>query len=190
MEAASGEEEDRGAAGGLDQEKKTMNCGISNSAWTDYLDGTLRARERAPIDAHVRVCASCRSEVDAWRQIERRLRIECGIAQQAMDLPVEAQKSAEKAILAAIGQAKELRETTGESKGSQERLWRVRWVLALLCGANTATRIIQAAEKHAGVSAQVKPSEQKWLVFLRRLAFITTEVCGCFAGELIWSIGK
>lgn len=167
-----------------------MNCGISNSAWTDYLDGTLHARQRAPIDAHVRVCFHCRSEVDAWRQIERRLRIECGIARQAIYLPVEAQRSAEHAILAVVRQAEALHGTTGESKGPQERLWRVRWVLALLCGANTATRIIQNAEKHAGVSAQVRPSEQKWLIFLRRLAFLTTEICGCFAGELIWSIGK
>jgi hypothetical protein len=72
----------------------------------------------------------------------------------------------------------------------QERLWRVRWVLALLCGSNTAVGIIRAAETHAEIPGGAKPNEQKWLVFLRRLSSLTTEICGRAAGELIWAVGN
>jgi hypothetical protein len=156
-----------------------MNCGISDAHWADYLDRSLPAREHQRIESHLRVCASCRSEIDVLRQVDQRLRIECGLARQAMDLPEDARMAAQIRFLAAL---KEGAAVAGQ-KGIHERLWRVRWVLALLCGSNTATRIIQAAESHAD-------SEQKWVPFLRRLTFLTTEVCGCSAGELIWAVGN
>jgi hypothetical protein len=155
-----------------------MNCAQYDGQWTDYLDESLSYRERQDLESHLRGCINCQSQLDVLRQVDQRLRIECGLIQQAIQPSEEAQER----VLAA------LRLTT--PKGVHERLWRVRWVLALLCGSNTATRIIQAAESHTDVSAAAKPSEQKWLLFLRRLAFLTTEVCGCSAGDLILAVGK
>jgi anti-sigma factor RsiW len=36
---------------------------------TDYLDGTLDARLRARIDAHLEICPGCRNVLAQWREI-------------------------------------------------------------------------------------------------------------------------
>jgi len=159
-----------------------MNCGITDTEWTGYLDQALSPSDRRRLDSHLRHCAPCRCEIDALRQVDQQLRIECGLLLQSVHPAPESMAAGQQRILAA------LRQTT--PKNTNERLWRVRWVLALLCGANTATRIIQAAESHADAGADCKPAEQKWLLFLRRLSYLTTEICGCSAGELILVIGK
>jgi hypothetical protein len=159
-----------------------MNCTQHETEWTDYLDEALPYRMRQDVESHLRVCANCRAQLEALREIDQRLRIECGLIQQSIRPSEEAQAAAHERVLAALRQA--------APKGVHERLWRVRWVLALLCGSNTATRIIEAAESHTEVSAGSKPSEQKWLLFLRRLSFLTTEICGCSAGALILAVGK
>jgi Putative zinc-finger len=153
-----------------------MNCEILDALWTDYLDQALDSRDRQEIEAHLRICSGCRSQLDVMRQIDQRLRIECGIVLQSID---HAFTPSPDRILAALREG-----------GVQERLWQVRWVLALLCGSNTATRIIEAAESHAEIPANTKPDEQKWILFLRRLSFLTTEICGCSAGELIRVVGE
>jgi hypothetical protein len=66
----------------------------------------------------------------------------------------------------------------------------VGWVLALLCGTHTAAKIISVARAYAEIGANLTPSEQKWQTFLQRLAFLTTEICGKSAGELIAAVGK
>lgn len=154
-----------------------MSCGISDTQWTDYLDRALSPREGQRIESHLRVCASCRAELAEWREVDQRLRIECGILQQSIDR--RAQAASRERILAAF-----------REKGVHERLWRLRWVLALLCGPNTATRIMDAAQSHANLQQDIKPTEQTWRLFLRRLAFLTTEICGSPAGELIQAVGE
>ena len=122
-------------------------------------------------------------ELEILSEIDRRLRIEGGILRDSLcvsDLPPAAARDR---ILQA------LREQRGP-EGVHERLWRVRWVLALLCGSNTAARIVAAAESHAGVPRGSKLCDRTWAVFLRRLAFLTTEICGCYAGELILAVGE
>jgi anti-sigma factor RsiW len=143
--------------------------------WTDYLDGTLPARQRREIEAHLRDCPDCRSEAHALRQIDQRLRIECGLFGQSLDL--QSQSATRERILAGFREAA----AVAKQPEVHERLWRVRWVLAMLCGPNTAARIIDAAGN---------TEEQNWVPFLRRLSFITTEICGCHAGDLILAVGK
>jgi anti-sigma factor RsiW len=152
-----------------------MKCGITEAQWTDYLDGAVPARQRREIESHLRECSTCRSEADYLRQMDQRLRIECGLLAQSLKFGLET--AAQERILAA------LREAALVSKPPEvpERLWRVRWVLAMLCGPNTAGRIIECAGS---------TEEQTWLVFLRRLSFLTTEICGCYAGDLILAVGK
>ena len=87
------------------------------------------------------------------------------------------QAAAGERILAALREAS----VVAAQPEVHERLWRVRWVLAMLCGPNTAGRIIDASGS---------TEEQNWLPFLRRLSFITTEICGCHAGDLILAVGK
>ena len=159
-----------------------MNCGITGEQWTDYLDGTLPTTERRAFESHLRDCADCRSEAHSLRQIDRRLRIECGLFGQSLDL--ELQAAAQERILAALREAS----VVANRPEVHERLWRVRWVLAMLCGPNTAGRIIDAAGK--GGSAPASAGEQSWPPFLRRLSFLTTEICGCHAGDLILAVGK
>jgi hypothetical protein len=155
-----------------------MNCVIPDTDWMDYLDQSLSFRDRQRIDGHLRACARCRAELDALRQVDQRLRIECGLLAQSVTLPEATQQAAENFL--AI-----LRE--GSPTMAHDRLWRVRWVLALLCGSNTATRIIDAAQRQTETA---RPADQRWTLFLRRLAFITTEICGSYAGELIWAVGQ
>jgi hypothetical protein len=154
---------------------KAPNCGISDSDWTAYLDPSSPHRERQKLGVHLRVCAECRSELETLRRIDQRLRIECGLIQQSINVPAKSQAAAQERILAILQES--------DLEGSHERLWRVRWVLALLCGSNTAARIIQATESQTR-------DEQEWPLVLRRLAFLTTEICGSYAGDLIRAVGQ
>jgi hypothetical protein len=178
METAPDQEEN---CGSHRSRTKIMTCGISGTEWTDYLDHAMPVRERRKIDAHLLVCARCRAEFENAQQIDQRLRIECGILQQSIELsgqlsPVSEAETRDRILAVLRDRA---------PKGAHERLWRVRWVLALLCGTNTAIRIIEAAETQTGGMKQ-----SKWLPFLRRLSFLTTEICGLYAGNLIWAVGQ
>jgi anti-sigma factor RsiW len=161
-----------------------MNCNISDAQWTEYVDRALPVTERRTIEAHLRVCASCRAELEIWQEIDQRLRIECGLLAESLDVPARA--AAQERILAVL----EAAAGASENRTVRERLWRVRWVLALLCGPNTAARIIEVTESHTGIVANVEPNERGWPMFLGRLSLLTTEMCGSSAGELIWAVGK
>ena len=151
-------------------------CGISDIDWADYLENTASPRTRQEIESHLRACAPCRAEVESLRQADRALRIECGILRDAVDLRPVDEAAALERILAVL---REHAPQTGN-----ERLWRVRWVLALLCGHHTATKIILAAD------ADSAPTDGRWLPVLRRLSFLTAEICGSYAGKLIWAVGQ
>jgi hypothetical protein len=157
-----------------------MNCGIHDTDWMDYLDQSLSLRDRQRIDGHLRSCASCRTSLDALRQVDQRLRIELGLIGQSIVLSPESQLEAGERLLAALHES--------SPSVTHDRLWRVRWVLALLCGSNTAARIIAAAESQTESAANA--TAQKWPLFLHRLAFLTTEICGSYAGELIRAVGQ
>ena len=165
---------------------KAMGCGISNVQWNDYLGGSLSARERQEIESHLRMCARCRSEVAALRQVDQKLRIECGLLLQSFEQSGLLETPSPDRIIDILrGGARAV-----NPNGVQERLSQVRWVLALLCGPHTATRLIGVAESHANIPPDTGPSEQKWPRFLRRLSYLTTEICGCQAGELIRVVGQ
>jgi hypothetical protein len=164
---------------------KAKGCGISNIQWTDYLDQSL-SRAQQEIDSHLHGCASCRSEFAALRQVDQRLRIECGLLLQSLEQSGLPAAPPRERILAVLRDGA----FAANPDGVHERLWQVRWVLALLCGPHTATRIIASAESHANIPPNTKPTEQKWQPFLRRLSYLTTEICGCSAGELIRVVGQ
>ncbi len=159
-------------------------CTKYDAQWTDYLDQTISFRDRQDLECHLRGCANCRAQLEALREVDQRLRIECGLMRQRIGGSEDGRIAAQERILIL------LREGSRAGARENERLWRVRWVLALLCGSNTAIRIIEAAESHVEGSAKDRGSEQEWLLVLRRLSFLTTEVCGCYAGELIRAVGK
>lgn len=163
-----------------------MTCSISDSQWIDYLDNALSRSERQEIDSHLMVCSACCSQLTEFRQVDQRLRIECGEILQAMARSGVPPIPSTETIRATLREVA----AVASPKRSQERLWQMRWVLALLCGSNTAVRIISAAESHANIPANTDPGEQKWLAFLDRLSFLTTEICGRAAGELIFALGK
>jgi hypothetical protein len=161
-------------------------CGISNVQWTDYLDQSLSARGQQEIESHLRVCASCSLEFAALRQVDQQLRIECGVLLQSFQQGGLPETPSGERILAILRDGA----MAANPKGIQERLWQVLWVLAMLCGPHTATRLIGAAESHANIPPNTRPTEQKWPPFLHRLSYLTTEICGCQAGELIRVVGQ
>jgi anti-sigma factor RsiW len=163
-----------------------MNCERLSALSTDYLDQALSRAQRRELESHLHACASCRSQLDAFRQIDQRLRIECGLVRQSLDQAGAVTTPSRDRILSLLKDGA----SVAMPKGVHERLWQVRWVLALLCGSNTATSIIDAAGSHAGVPANAELNEQRWAPFFRRLAFLTTEICGCSAGELIRAVGE
>jgi anti-sigma factor RsiW len=160
-----------------------MNCNISGSEWTDYLDGVLRHDKFDKVHRHVSTCAACSEKIQTMRDVEGRLRSECSLLLQRIRVSETAMDASLRRILA-------LADTGAQTVGAGERegrLWRVRWVLSLLCGSNTATRVIHAARP---VEASKEISEQNWQTFLDRLAALTTEICGHNAAKLIWLVGK
>jgi anti-sigma factor RsiW len=50
------------------------SCASIDPLVTAYVDGEIAAEERALVDAHVQVCASCRSRIDAERAVSTLLR--------------------------------------------------------------------------------------------------------------------
>lgn len=165
---------------------KANSCGISNIQWTDYLDQNLSARNQQEIESHLRMCAACNAEFAALRQVDQHLRIECGLLLQSFGRSGFRETPSRERILALLRDGA----MAPNSKDATERLWQVRWVLALLCGPHTSTRLIGAAEAHANIPPNSGPSEQKWFSFLQRLSYLTTEICGCQAGELIRAVGQ
>jgi hypothetical protein len=152
-----------------------MNCRAASQHLTDHLDGSLPARESHVLERHLRDCESCRTEAEILRLIDRRLRIECGLF--AHSLAVGSQAAAQQRIIAALKEAANVL----EPQEFNERLWRVRWVLSMLCGPNTGARMIESAQNS---------KEEHWPAFLVRLSFLTTEICGRHAGELILAVGQ
>jgi hypothetical protein len=163
-----------------------MSCELIDSEWTDYLDNALPLRERLEMDAHLRVCEDCSVQLSALQQVDRRLRVECGAILQSIEQSGMVPEPSIAKLLAVLKEGA----AVATPKGTHERLWRVGWVLALLCGTHTAAKIISVAQTHAEIPANLPPSEQKWQAFLHRLAFLTTEICGRSAGELISAVGK
>ena len=51
-----------------------MTCKTLDPVVTPYIDGELGAADRAAVDAHLRVCASCHSRVEAERIVRETLR--------------------------------------------------------------------------------------------------------------------
>jgi anti-sigma factor RsiW len=162
------------------------DCEAFEAQWTDYLDDALPMRDRKAMNAHLSGCVECRTQLSLFEQIDRRLRLECGAVLQSINESGEIGAPPVEKILAALRDGAAI----VNPEGQHERLWRVRWVLALLCGTNTAANIIAVAESHASVRVNPNPGEQKWLAFLRRLSVLTSEICGNAAGELIWAVGK
>lgn len=163
-----------------------MDCRILETQWAEYLECGLSSRERQAIDLHLSDCADCRMQLSALQQVDRRLRLECGAILQAINASGEISIPPIEGFLALLHESA----ATAQPKGIPERIWRLRWVLALLCGTNTAANMISAARSFAGTSGTPNPADQKWRAFLRRLAFLTTEICGHAAGELIWVVGS
>jgi len=163
-----------------------MRCTISDAQWTEYVDNVLSQRERQKVEAHLADCADCSLHLAEIWQVDQRLRIECAKVVQAIQQSGMIAVPSRERILAALREGV----AAVNSQEVEERLWRVRWVLALLCGCNTAVGMIRAADTHADIPGGTRPNEQKWLVFLRRLSSLTTEICGRAAGELIWAVGN
>jgi anti-sigma factor RsiW len=163
-----------------------MNCERLNALSTDYLDQALSRAQRRDFESHLSVCTECRSQLEVFRQIDQSLRIECGLVRQSIDQACAVSTPSRDRILSILKDGS----SVAMPKGVHERLWQVRWVLALLCGSNTATCIIDAAGSHAGVPANTEPGDQRWVPFFSRLSFLTTEICGCSAGELIRVVGE
>lgn len=163
-----------------------MDCQLFDAQWTDYLDRSLSSSERQAMDVHLSECAECRAQLTAIEQVDRRLRLECGAILQAIDESGEVPSPPIENFLLLLRDGSAI----ASPKGMPERMWRLRWVLALLCGTNTAANMISAARSYAGTPANTNPGDQKWRPFLRRLAYLTTEICGRAAGELIWVVGS
>lgn len=163
-----------------------MSCELFETEWTDYLDNALSTRERLEMDAHLRGCDSCRVQLSALQQVDRRLRVECGAILQSIEQSGAVPEPSLERLFAVLREGAAVK----NQHGDHERLWRVGWVLALLCGTHTSAKIISVAQAYAEIGANLTPSEQKWQAFLQRLAFLTTEICGKSAGELIAAVGK
>jgi anti-sigma factor RsiW len=50
------------------------SCSSIDALVTPYIDGEIPATDRQLVDEHIRVCAACRSRVDAEREVSRLLR--------------------------------------------------------------------------------------------------------------------
>ena len=159
-----------------------MSCGITGDQWTDYFDRVLPAVERRGIESHLLSCEPCRAEAKRVRLADEMLRNECGALVHSLKL---ASPSASRDRIIA-----KLRDSEGPPVEVREKLRRVRWVLAMLCGDNTAGRVIESAHCHAAAAVSTEVSEQSWLHFVRRLSLLTTEICGSDAGDLILAVAR
>lgn len=159
-----------------------MSCSISGEQWTDYFDRALPPAERRGIESHLVVCELCRAEAERVRRADEMLRNECRALMHSLEL---ASPGADRDRIIAA-----LRQSEDRPVEFREKLRRVRWVLAMLCGDNTAGRVIESARRHAQHSSPTEVWEQSWLPFVRRLSLLTTEICGSDAGDLILAVAR
>ena len=119
-----------------------MSCSISGEQWTDYFDRALPPAERRGIESHLVVCELCRAEAERVRRADEMLRNECRALMHSLEL---ASPGADRDRIIAA-----LRQSEDRPVEFREKLRRVRWVLAMLCGDNTAGRVIESARRVTG----------------------------------------
>lgn len=82
-------------------------------------------------------------------------------------------------------QAEEVRRRLVNAAGIQDRLARVRTLLALLCGEQTAARALNNSATRHDIDIHCAMTDEQWQLLLADLVALATELCGRPAANML-----
>ena len=165
-----------------------MKHPIDYDDWLGYLDGDLDQMRTARVREHIEHCSECRS---TWNEL-----LEATAAMRSAALEYAAMhavgefevRSGRERVLARIRtlESRSTLESVAAGELTVGRLRKLQHVVAPICGARTAFRLIVAATRRT-------PAPQgmaEWRVFLEQLTDLTSALCGRSTARLVWEIGN
>lgn len=158
-----------------------MKHGITCDDWMAHLDGALDAAAAARIRAHIARCEECAGTWDNLLRATEALRDAVREYELATPVGAAATRHGRDRVLARIRALDEC----GPGELSLARLRRLQQVVAPVCGAQTAFRLIVESVART----PVRRGTTDWNTFLRELGGITSAVCGRSISRLVLHIG-
>lgn len=165
-----------------------MKHPIDYDDWLGYLDGDLNQSRTAVVCEHIEHCSECRSTWDELLEATAAIRSAAGEYAAVHAVGEDEIRSGRERVLARIRtlESRPTLESVAAGELTIGRLRKLQYVVAPVCGARTAFRLIVAA---AG-RTPVPQSKAAWLVFLEQLTDLTSALCGRSTARLIWEIGN
>ena len=165
-----------------------MKHPIDYDDWLGYLDGDLDQMRTTRVREHIEHCSECCS---TWNEL---LEATAAMRSAAREFEVvhafgeDEVRSGRERVLARIRtlESRSTLESVAAGELTVGRLRKLQHVVAPVCGARTAFRLIVAA---AG-RTPVPQGTAAWLVFLEQLTDLTSALCGRSMARLVWEIGN
>lgn len=165
-----------------------MNHPISYDEWLGHLDGALGEADAARVRGHIEGCTECKATWDDLLAATASLRGAAREFLSAHTVEDAALRRGRERVLARIRapQGSVALESIAGGELTIGRLRRLQRVVAPVCGAHTAFRLIVAS---AG-RTPVRDGAAAWSRFLDQLAELTSAVCGRSTARLVLRIGN
>lgn len=165
-----------------------MKHTIDYDDWLGYLDGGLDQIRTARVREHIEHCSECRS---TWNELlEATAAIRSAAREFALVHAVgeDEIRSGRERVLARIRtlESRSTLESVAAGELTIGRLRKLQQVVAPVCGARTAFRLIVAAAGRTQVPQETAP----WRIFLEQLTDLTSALCGRSMARLVWEIGN
>ena len=165
-----------------------MKHPISYDEWLGYLDGALEEADAARVRRHIESCSDCESTWSDLLAATESLRTAARRFVEAHDGDAAAVRRGRERVLARIRgpQGAVALEAIVGGELTIGRLRRLQRVVAPVCGAQTAFRLIVES---AGRTS-VKDGAAAWGRFLDQLTELTSALCGRSTARLVLRIGS
>jgi anti-sigma factor RsiW len=169
-----------------------MKHSISYDDWLGYLDGALPPPQSNHIRAHLETCVECRNLYEELLAATATLRAAGESYRERRTLNETAVRSARKQVWSRI-RAAEASGTLEDLAGpvlSLNRLRRLQALVAPVCGARTAFRLILAAVTGMPAAPEASGCGDDWTCFVRKLKELTSAFCGRTTAMVVWDLGQ
>ncbi|MBI5282402.1 MAG: hypothetical protein HY858_12025 [Candidatus Solibacter usitatus] len=166
-----------------------MHHGISEQQWFDYLELTIEASARRPIDAHLRGCAPCRALLDDIRAWESQVREEASRLAAAVDCPAPEIDRLLAEVLNRIHAGQPAALSSGGRWSCSEAVLLLRALLDPICGAGASRNAISLAASQSCPPEQPRVAAGNWPLFVSNLSSAIAAVYGSATGLLVRRAG-
>ena len=168
-----------------------MKHSISYDDWLAYADGSLESGRTEYIETHTRHCEECRQTRDDVLRATEALRIASSSMRRNAELTEQAIRRGRERVLERIRAFNgRISLESAEPDATLARLKRLQVLVAPVCGAKTAFRLILAAISRVPITAVEEVDADLWIRFLRELMCLTSAFCGRTTARLVFEYDR